>query len=102
MARGRVPRHGLLPIEGRPGPYESHACDCAPATQPEGHPAGDSGIRIPTVSAEAGANQGLTQEIADIGHGEHFHAGGSIDQYGQQLASIFQRLGSKRPVELIS
>ena len=41
------------------------------------------------------------QEIADIGHGEHFHAEGSMEQYSQRLASIFQRLGGKRPVELI-
>jgi hypothetical protein len=41
------------------------------------------------------------QQIADIGAGEHFHAEGSIDQYSQQLESIFQRLGGTRPVELV-
>jgi hypothetical protein len=41
------------------------------------------------------------EEIADIGHGEHFHAEGSIEQYSAQLAEIFQQLGSQRPVELI-
>ncbi len=61
----------------------------------------DAGIRIFAVSVGAGANQSLMDQIADIGQGEHFHAGGSIDQYSQQLAEIFERLGGTRPVELI-
>ena len=41
------------------------------------------------------------EKIADIGHGEDFHAEGSIEEYSAQLGEIFQRLGSRRPVELI-
>jgi Mg-chelatase subunit ChlD len=63
--------------------------------------AADAGLRIFAVSVGAGADQSLMQQIADIGHGEHFHAGGSTDQYSQQLADIFRRLGGTRPVELI-
>lgn len=59
------------------------------------------GIRIFAVSVGAEANQSLMTQIADIGVGEHFHAGGSIEQYSDELVEIFGRLGSKRPVELI-
>ncbi len=59
------------------------------------------GARIFAVSVGADANQSIMQQIAEIGDGEHFHAEGSIEEYSQQLTDIFQRLGSKRPVELI-
>ena len=51
--------------------------------------------------AGRGADQRLLQQIADIGAGERFHAEGSIDQYSQQLESVFRRLGGTRPVELV-
>jgi hypothetical protein len=63
--------------------------------------AAELGIMVFAVSVGAEANQGLMQQIADIGHGEHFHAEGSIEEYSEQLASIFLRLGGTRPVELI-
>ncbi|HNQ21692.1 MAG TPA: VWA domain-containing protein [Phycisphaerae bacterium] len=63
--------------------------------------AADQGYRIFAVSVGADSDQALMEDIADIGHGEHFHAGGSIEQYSAQLAAIFQRLGGQRPVELI-
>ncbi len=63
--------------------------------------AADLGIYIFAVSVGAESNEGLMQQIADIGHGEHFHAEGSIDEYSQQLEDIFRRLGGTRPVELI-
>ncbi len=63
--------------------------------------AADAGIRIFAVSVGVASNQSLMQQIADIGHGEHFHAEGTIEEYSSQLADIFRRLGGTRPVELI-
>lgn len=63
--------------------------------------AANLGMRIFAVSVGAGADQSLMQDIADIGHGEHFHAGGSVEEYSAELTEIFQRLGGQRPVELI-
>jgi Mg-chelatase subunit ChlD len=63
--------------------------------------AADQGIYLFAVSVGSESNQSLMQQIADIGHGEHFHAEGSIEEYSQQLADIFIRLGGTRPVELI-
>lgn len=63
--------------------------------------AADQGIYIFAVSVGAEANQSLMGQIADIGHGEHFHAEGSIEEYSGQLAEIFRRLAGTRPVELI-
>lgn len=71
---------------------------CAPQ---QAQLAADAGIRILAVNVDAGANQSLMQQIADIGQDEHFHAGGSIDQYSQELSAIVRRLGGARPVELI-
>ena len=45
--------------------------------------------------------QRLTAQISDTAQGVPFHEEGSIDRYSQQLMEIFQRLGSKRPVEVI-
>ncbi|MHC5111188.1 MAG: hypothetical protein ACYTHJ_15065 [Planctomycetota bacterium] len=59
------------------------------------------GFRIFAVSIGSGANQSLVQQIADIGHGEHFQAEGSIEEYRAQLMEIFHTLGGTRPVELI-
>lgn len=63
--------------------------------------AADLGIRIFTVSVGADGDQLLMQEVAEIGHGETFHAEGSIEEYSEQLDAIFQELGGRRPVELI-
>ena len=63
--------------------------------------AADAGMRIYTVSVGSGADQPIMQQIAEIGHGEHFHAEGSIEEYSAQLDTIFAKLGGTRPVELI-
>jgi Flp pilus assembly protein TadG len=63
--------------------------------------AAEQGIHIFAVSVGAESNQSLMQQIADIGNGEWFHAGGSIEEYSAELADIFIRLGGTRPVELI-
>ncbi len=63
--------------------------------------ASELGIRIYTVSVGSGADTDLMAQIAEIGHGTHFHAEGSIEDYSAQLEAIFATLGGKRPVMLI-
>ncbi len=58
-------------------------------------------IQIHTVSVGANADKDLMEEIATIGHGNSFHAEGTIEEYEDQLKSIFKELGTKRPVILI-
>ncbi|MBI4716315.1 MAG: VWA domain-containing protein [Planctomycetes bacterium] len=67
----------------------------------EAQKAAAMGWKIFTVSVGADADQALMQQIADIGHGEHLHAEGTIDQYSADLARIFARIGTRRSVELI-
>ncbi len=59
------------------------------------------GIRIYTVSVGANADQNLMTQVAEIGSGESFHAEGEIAAYEEELKSIFNTLGGKRPVVLI-
>jgi hypothetical protein len=59
------------------------------------------GIKIIAVSVGAEANQSLMVEMATIGHGEHFHAGGSIDSYSQQLSAIFHTIAGDGQTTLI-
>ncbi len=61
----------------------------------------ESGVQIFAVSVGADADVAIMDQIAEIGHGEHFHAEGSIEEYGEQLDAIFRTLGGKRPVQLI-
>jgi Flp pilus assembly protein TadG len=63
--------------------------------------AADLGMQIITISVGYGADQTLMEEIATIGHGTHFHAEGSIEQYTTELQNIFTQVGLKRPVALI-
>lgn len=63
--------------------------------------AAGKGIQIYCVSVGAEANRSLMQQIAAIGGGEEFFAGGSIDEYSARLKQIFGELGSRRPVRLI-
>jgi len=60
------------------------------------------GVRIYTISVGGNSNLALMDAIASVGAGEHFHAEGSVSEYTQQLRNIFQRLGGKRPVELVA
>lgn len=62
--------------------------------------AADRGIRIFTVSVGAAADTELMQDIADIGHGEHFRASGTIGEYSAALRRIFVTIGGRRPVAL--
>ncbi len=63
--------------------------------------AADLGMRIYTVSVGVQADRPLMQEIATIGGGQEFFAGGSPEEYTAQLAMIFRTLGGRRPVALI-
>ncbi|MGB0715872.1 MAG: VWA domain-containing protein [Phycisphaerae bacterium] len=63
--------------------------------------AADEGIQIHCVSVGSNYDQALMDEIAEIGNGTHFHAEGTIDQYSEQLDTIFESLGGQRPVSLI-
>ena len=63
--------------------------------------AASAGIQIFCVSVGSVSDQALMAQMAAIGHGEHFHAEGSIHQYSAQLDAIFEELGGRRPVELI-
>ncbi|GMV98290.1 MAG: VWA domain-containing protein [Phycisphaerae bacterium] len=58
-------------------------------------------VRIYTISVGADADQDLMEQVAQIGKGEHFHAGGDVSTYQATLQQIFQKLGGKRPVALI-
>ncbi|GJM24020.1 MAG: hypothetical protein DHS20C16_04350 [Phycisphaerae bacterium] len=59
------------------------------------------GIKIYTVSVGSNSDIDLMDYLAVTGGGTHFHAEGSIDNYSEQLADVFQKLGGARPVELI-
>lgn len=59
------------------------------------------GFQIFTISVGSAADQTLMKEIAEIGHGEHYHAEGSIEDYSAGLAAIFARIGVTRSVDLI-
>lgn len=63
--------------------------------------AAELGYRIFVVTVGSDCDESAMQEIADIGHGEAFHAEGSIEEYSEQLEEIFRRLGGQRPVELV-
>ena len=64
--------------------------------------AADAGIRVYTVSVGAGADTVFMEELATIGNGEHYYAGGgSIDSYSAGLTAIFEALGGKWPVVLV-
>lgn len=63
--------------------------------------AADQGIRIYTVAVGQDADRDVTQDVAEVGHGEEFFASGTPENYSQELTEIFQNLGGKRPVQLI-
>ena len=60
------------------------------------------GIQIFCVSVGSYSDLSLMDDIAEIGGGEHLNASGvTVEEMGEQLNSIFQLLGGRRPVELI-
>ena len=90
--------------------YANVACDgCAGGDYPGGQQfardsaqdAASQGIQIFAVSVGSVSDQALMEELATTGNGQHFHAEGTIDQYSAELDQIFERLGGRRPVELI-
>ncbi len=63
--------------------------------------AADRGMRVYTVSVGVLADRPLMQQIAAIGGGQEFFAGGNPEEYTAQLEMIFRSLGGRRPVSLI-
>lgn len=59
------------------------------------------GFQIHTVSVGFEVDRAIMQEIAAIGGGQEFFAGGNPEQYTEQLQDIFRRLGGKKTVRLI-
>lgn len=64
-------------------------------------------IKIYTVSVSSSAATEFMQELADIGNVDGseaenaFFAGTNVEEYGAELAGIFQLLGARRGVELV-
>lgn len=63
--------------------------------------AADLGYTIHTISVGSNADRTLMQEIAAIGGGIEFYAGGNPEEYTEELRDIFRTLAGKRPVQLI-
>jgi hypothetical protein len=63
--------------------------------------AAQKGITVHTVSVGSAADRTLMKEIANIGGGVEFFAGGTPEEYSDALQNIFRRLGGKRSVRLI-
>jgi hypothetical protein len=63
--------------------------------------AAERGMQVHTVSVGAGADRALMQDIASIGGGIEFYAGGTPEEYAEALQNIFRRIGGRRPVRLI-
>lgn len=63
--------------------------------------AADLGFRIFAVSVGSEPDLAFMDQLADIGHGQHYHAEGSIEEYSAQLDAIFAALGGRRPVQLV-
>jgi len=59
------------------------------------------GFHIFAVSVGSEPDLAFMDQLAEIGHGEHFHAEGEIETYSAQLDSIFATLGGRRPVQLV-
>ncbi len=57
-------------------------------------------IRVFAVSVGAEPDLAAMDQIAQVGNGKHYHAEGSIEQYSDQLDSILNILGGKRPIQL--
>lgn len=63
--------------------------------------AAQKGIQVHTVSVGSAADRTLMKEIANIGGGIEFYAGGTPEEYAESLQNIFRRIGGRRPVRLI-
>jgi len=111
QARGNAAKVMILLTDGRPNQtraeptsYYDEWNTSSPAYSDARTAAQDAaalGVRIYTISVGATCDLQLMQDIADYGHGETFHAQGSVATYQQELQDILQNLGGKRPVILI-
>ncbi|RJP40534.1 MAG: VWA domain-containing protein [Phycisphaerales bacterium] len=67
----------------------------------EAQEAADLEYQIITVSVGQGADQSIMEEIATIGHGDHFHVEGSMEEYTADLINVFTQIGGRNVVDLI-
>jgi hypothetical protein len=63
--------------------------------------AAEKGMQVHTISVGSSADRTLMKEIANIGGGIEFYAGGTPEEYADALQNIFRRIGGRRPVRLI-
>jgi Flp pilus assembly protein TadG len=85
----------------RANPTEMDEAQARADTLAAAQDAADMGVRIYTVSVGTQADTDLMKQVAEIGHGEWFHAQGTVEEYQNQLSAIFESLGAKRAVALI-
>lgn len=58
-------------------------------------------MTIYTVGVGSDCDTNICQQIASIGKGQFYYAGGTPDEYMPEILEIFETLGGKRPVQLI-
>jgi Flp pilus assembly protein TadG len=70
----------------------------------QAYEAADRNIPILTISLGADADTDLMQQIAEISNGAYFviPGGQSVDQYKDQLNTIFAQIASRRPLRLVN
>jgi Flp pilus assembly protein TadG len=105
-ARAAAAKVILLMSDGKPnvdaqGVYRGFSADIDAWVRSVARQAADMNMRIYTISVGSDADLELMASLAQIGHGEYFHAEGTPAEYAEQLDEIFRTLGGKRPVQLI-
>jgi len=82
-------------------PYDRRPIEDTLKAARDAHLAHPQRIRIYCVSVGVDSDQELMEQVAQIGQGEHFHAGGDVESYREQLQQIFRDLGGRRSVVLM-
>ncbi|HPU33302.1 MAG TPA: VWA domain-containing protein, partial [Phycisphaerae bacterium] len=82
-------------------PYDRRPAEDTLDAARDAHLAHPQRIRIYCVSVGVDSDQELMEQVAQIGQGEHFHAGGDVESYREQLQQIFRDLGGRRSVVLM-
>lgn len=106
-ARGAAKKVMVLMSDGKPNINESggYIAGGSDAINDwcirEAQTCADNGITIYTISVGGDADLELMEAIATRTGGQHFHAEGTPEEYGDQLQMIFRTLGGRRPVALI-
>ena len=83
------------------GTYNPSAAKTAALAQAQA--AAQEGIQIVTISLGSDADTELMQEIADITGGVHFvvPAGGSVEEYADELDAVFGQIAAHRRLRLV-